>query len=67
MVVLKVDGYQFFNAYLQYWEGSPVEYFLYVKSGGVSPVFSWLMLRFYFFLSSLTGLAQILQSFWTLF
>ena len=32
-------GYQFFDAYLQYWEGSPVEYFLYVKSGGVSPVF----------------------------
>ena len=39
MVVLKVVGCQFFDAYLQYWEGSPVEYFLYVKSGGVSPVF----------------------------
>ena len=37
MVVLKVVGCQFFDAYSQYWEGSPVEYSLYVKSGGVNP------------------------------
>ena len=40
MVVLKVVGYQFFDANSQYWEGSPVEYFLIVQSGGASPVFS---------------------------
>ena len=39
-VVLKVDGYQFFDAYLEDWEGSPVKYSLYVKSGGVNPSFN---------------------------
>jgi hypothetical protein len=67
MVVLKVDGCQFFDAYLQYWEGSPVEYFLYMKSGGATPVFSRLMLCFKSFPSSLSGLAQLVQSFWNLF
>jgi hypothetical protein len=38
MVALKLDKCYFFDAYLHYWEGSPVKYFLYVKSGGVSPV-----------------------------
>ena len=38
-MALEVDGCEFFDAYLQYWEGSPVRYFLYVESGGVSPVF----------------------------
>ena len=36
-MVLKVDGYQFFNAFMQYWEGNPVKNSLYVKSGGVNP------------------------------
>ena len=38
MMVLKLDNYYFFDAYLQHWEGSPVKYFLYVKSGRVNPV-----------------------------
>ena len=39
MVALKVDSRYFFDAYTQHWGGSPVKYFLYVKSGGASPVF----------------------------
>ena len=55
MVVLKLDNCYFFDAYLHYWEGSPVRYFLYVKSDWVSPVFYRSMPRYYSFSLSLSG------------
>jgi hypothetical protein len=55
MMVQRLDNYYFFHAYLQYWEGSPVKYFLYVTSGGASPVFYRSMPRFYTLSSSLSG------------
>ena len=46
MVASKVDGYNFFDAFIQYWEGNPVEYSLYAKSDGASPLISTIVVYF---------------------